>query len=665
MPLFDTLKQNKRAGSNSDGQLVAASSKRGIKKYASSVKSSGGASMRSLAQSVVSFYSVMTGSGPRVPKRRRADFSKLGVPEWYEENPPPPPFMPGTAAASPAPMFTGGTASTLYMSNEEDKPWLGLVLYSHVRPESTLPLYHNAAKVTGEVRVAIDSPMNIGSIDVWVVITAASSLDTFNLPLKSMTVNLWSRKKGDPRSSTGGLFKGKFPAGTFVFPFELPELPEDTLVKHPDDTKRRNQARVPLPPTYFVSNLIHFWGKVKYTAGVNVVRDGLGDINEEFDVEMQYLPLAKPLPRIKTSFPYLPTHEDWPFNRELLGGWTLTPFGGRGRLGQEFVEVEGMVIIPLSSATPHADYTPFKLGVQEPAVYTAGQLLEFSLLLWSHSPLALEALGQPGAIEVGFYKADIFAANVLDPRTSSRRNRYFNKLAVGRTWLADDGRPAAGAPVPTVRKVVIPAHGRAQKPPAPPAGSGSTQHHAKGAPSAHPLEMLTEEEDDNATLTGSTAALSLGEESKGGEEQDGGVDVQRAPSPAPSLEDLDAEDGAHAEDHFVRLDGEVRVPVCSHPSFRYTNMGREYVLYLLIKHPQYTQLSPKEAGLIVETPILYVLDRFAHLPPQADGPQDLAALPVTGTVIPVGPDSVRAPLSVGAYTEDRRPTNKFKRLGAN
>ncbi|KAJ7716998.1 hypothetical protein B0H16DRAFT_447995 [Mycena metata] len=450
-----------------------------------------------------------------------------------------------------------------------------------------------------------------------------------------MTVNLWNRKKGDPRSPAGGPFKGKFPAGTFVFPFELPELPQDTIVKHPDDTKHRNQARVPFPPTYFVSKTMSFWGKIKYTAGVNVVRDGLGDLDEEFDMEMQYLPLAKPLPRVKTPFPYLPTREDWPFNREVLGGWTLTPFGGRGRLGQEFVEVEGI------------------LGVQEPAVYTAGQLLEFSLLLWSTSALALEALGQPGAIEVGFYKADIFAANVLDPRTSSRTNRYFNKLATGRSWRTDDGQPTEGAPPPGLRRVVLPAHWAAHKPP-PIAGSGphQHQHHIPDALPAHKLEMLTEEEDESGTLAEST-------QSKEGGETIHVVNAHRV----PSLEDLDAADEGHEEDHFVRLDGEVRVPVCSHPSFRFTNMGREYVLHLLIKHPQYTQLSPKEAGLIAETPILYVLDRFAHLPPHARGAQDLATLPVTGTVIPVGSDAVRAPVSVGSYTEEPRPTNKFKRMG--
>ncbi|KAJ7716999.1 hypothetical protein B0H16DRAFT_447991 [Mycena metata] len=79
MPLFDILKSNKHAPTGADNQILAASSsKRSLKNYASSVKSSGGSSMRSMAQSMVSFYSAVTGSGPRVPKRRRPDFSKLG-----------------------------------------------------------------------------------------------------------------------------------------------------------------------------------------------------------------------------------------------------------------------------------------------------------------------------------------------------------------------------------------------------------------------------------------------------------------------------------------------------------------------------------------------------------------------------------------------------------
>jgi len=86
-----------------------------------------------------------------------------------------------------------------------------------------------------------------------------------------------------------------------------------------------------------------FSGNIKYTVGVNIVFDGFGGIDDEFDMQGQYLPLCKPLPRVKTPFPYIPTREDWPFSREVVGGWTLTPFGGRGRLGEEMVEVEGIV----------------------------------------------------------------------------------------------------------------------------------------------------------------------------------------------------------------------------------------------------------------------------------------------------------------------------------
>jgi hypothetical protein len=96
-----------------------------------------------------------------------------------------------------------------------------------------------------------------------------------------------------------------------------------------------------------------FSGNIKYTVGVNVAREGIAAIDEEFDMTVQYLPLSRPLPRSKTLFPYLPTREDWPFTREVVGGWTLTPFGGRGRLGEELVEVEGIVRTRLPDASHH------------------------------------------------------------------------------------------------------------------------------------------------------------------------------------------------------------------------------------------------------------------------------------------------------------------------
>ncbi|KAJ7785321.1 hypothetical protein DFH07DRAFT_7335 [Mycena maculata] len=49
------------------------------------------------------------------------------------------------------------------------------------------------------------------------------------------------------------------------------------------------------------------------------------------------------------------------------------------------------------------------------------------------------------------------------------------------------------------------------------------------------------------------------------------ADTEHAPSPTPSIE----EDKVPETGHFVRLDSEVRVPACSHPSFRYTHMARE------------------------------------------------------------------------------------------
>ncbi|KAJ7186659.1 hypothetical protein C8R46DRAFT_1057665 [Mycena filopes] len=689
--LRDVLKRNQQAPAGPSNQqksdttsilnrpLSLLSSKRSVKSYASSIKSSGGATIRSLAESMMSFYSMVTLGGTRVPKRRRPDFSTLGVPEWYAEDPPPPPLMPGTAPASPVPPFTRGIAGVLHDRNEGDKSWLGLVVYSHARPESVMPMYHNAAKVTGEVRLALEKKANIGSIDVWVTVVSDSVLDIFKPAIFAMTANVWNREKGHPKSPNGHALKGKFPKGTFVFPFEFPELPTDTVVIHPSDTKRRNQARVPMPPSYNISKVTGFSGNIKYVVGINITFDGFGGIDDEYDLQFQYLPLCKPLPRLKTPFPYLPTRDDWPYHREVIGGWTLTPFGGRGRLGEEMVEIEGI------------------LGVQEPAVYTAGKTIEFSLLLWSTNPLALEALGQPGAVEVAFCKSDTFAFNVLNPRTSSRKNRYLEQLATGRMWRTDDGRPADGAPPPEVKMVVLPEPSTKQ-----PAAASAGSYRVKGASSSRMKEIWVEGDEFDAVTVASgqiassssaaKTAVEVEEESEasGKATGDGGgsnSDAQeatvssafaadeatlagtetRAASPTPSDEDIDVDDHEGKVDHFVRLDGEVRIPVCSHPSFRYTNMGREYVVHLIINHPQYNHVSPNATGILAEFPVWYVLDRFGHLPPSATvgaGPQDLSKLPISGTAIPVGPDAVRLPLSIGAPTEEKRPTSKFTRYFA-
>ncbi|KAK7039678.1 hypothetical protein R3P38DRAFT_3468419 [Favolaschia claudopus] len=655
--LRDVLKKNQQGPGPSSSRLSSigtllgsTSSKRSVKSYAASVKSAGGATIRSLAESMLSFYSMITLGGTRVPKRRRPDFSTLGVPQWYAEDPPPAPLMPGTDVPSPIPaIYTSATAGVLHARNEGEKPWLGIVLYSHAHPNnSQRPIYHQAAQVQGEVRVLFKKPVKVGSIDIWLTVASDSVLDIFKPPMLGMTATLWNREKGHPKTPTGRPLEGKFPKGTFVFPFEFPELPTDTLVKHPSDTKIRNQARVPMPPSYFISKVTGFSGNISYVVGVNIVFDGIGGIDDEFDMPFQYMPLFKPLPQVKTLFPFIPTREDWPFKREVIGGWTLTPFGGRGRLGEEMVEVEGI------------------LGVQEPAVYTAGQTIEFSLLLWSTNPLALEALGQSAAIEVGLYKSDIFALDVMNPRTSTRKNRYLTKVAPGRTWRTDDGRPDDDAPEPEFHMVQLPdPPSPGSKPQLSPAAGGS--HRVKGAPSSRMKEMWVE--DDKTEMAESEKAVV-----QDGVEEPDNIDSKQKENQDSFAADSETLAGSERAphrptDHFVRLDGEVKVPVCSHPSFRYTHMGREYVVHLIISHPQYSHISPNATGLLAEFPIWYVVDRFSHLPPGvanagAGRPQDFSKLPVTGTTIAVGPDAVRAPVSVGVPTTEKRPTGKYTRYFA-
>lgn len=76
---------------------------------------------------------------------------------------------------------------------------------------------------------------------------------------------------------------------------------------------------------------------------MGVTRDSFGGIGEDMDMVLQYIPLTRGLPRPRKPFPFLTSREDWPFKRETVGGWVLSPFGGRGRIGAEIVEIEGIV----------------------------------------------------------------------------------------------------------------------------------------------------------------------------------------------------------------------------------------------------------------------------------------------------------------------------------
>lgn len=67
-------------------------------------------------------------------------------------------------------------------------------------------------------------------------------------------------------------------------------------------------------------------------------------MRESIDMPIFYLPRTRPIPRPSPGLPpLLPTREDWPYSREEIGGWTITPFGGRGRFDDEITEIEGLV----------------------------------------------------------------------------------------------------------------------------------------------------------------------------------------------------------------------------------------------------------------------------------------------------------------------------------
>ncbi|KAJ7201705.1 hypothetical protein GGX14DRAFT_464764, partial [Mycena pura] len=154
---------------------------------------------------------------------------------------------------------------------------------------------------------------------------------------------------------------------------------------------------------------------------------------------------------------------------------------------------------------------------------------------------------------------------------------------------------------------------------------------------------------DDATLAGDTVAPKDSNE----------------PPPSPTLS-LDGLDDEPEPERVVRLDGEVRVPACSHPSFRYASMAREYVLHLLIKHPQYSHISPNASGIIAEVPVWYVLNRFAGLAAgqTADADADYSALPLKGDAIPLVEGTVHLPPSMGHSTTQRRPTFRTQRVAA-
>lgn len=151
-------------------------------------------SVASTIKSISSFYSALTGNGPKIPKRRRPPILTFGAPTFYHSNPPPAELVIGVERVplnetSDLP-FTAAHATSLMEDNSrtqagqdgkdgdasDSEPWLSIVLFSHAssaRDNSgsvvdTQPVYHDQAEITGEVRMVLNKPKNIESIDVWV-----------------------------------------------------------------------------------------------------------------------------------------------------------------------------------------------------------------------------------------------------------------------------------------------------------------------------------------------------------------------------------------------------------------------------------------------------------------------------------------------------------------
>ncbi|GJE88825.1 hypothetical protein PsYK624_049120 [Phanerochaete sordida] len=609
-----------------DGLLAAA-----LRRSADAVslRSAGGLSVhsvRSLAESVTSFASGLLG-GRRVPKRRRPEVSRLGVPTWYNKDPPPPREAPGTETIELAGRpYTCAHAFPLKAvdAKEGEEPYCCLVLYSYADPSLSSAKYYDDTVVRGELRLFLPKPDSISSVSIWLIGRTESVFSVNEDPLVRYRVNLWDRRENQ------GPFGDKLPTNrTLVLPFEFPVFPQDIVLQKQDSS---NVTRVPLPPTFKYSQVGHFSGEVKYYFGINVKRSAMMSFDDSWNIPFFYYQVRQPIPRELTAFPFISDREDWPYNREEIGGWTITPFGGRGRFRGEVVEIEGL------------------LGVQAPEVYAPGQTVRWSVLLWSKHIPALEALADPAqpGLDAVLLRATLFGRDVLQPKNAARRNRNLQRLAQGRVWRADDGPPADDT-LPPLR--------------GPPRASGWASRGAAAEPAEVPVptspapaqkrprfqDVITAEEEGDDDDDGETVAAGEPEE-------------KRSPSPASSEEELPDFPDMAPQEATVRLDGDVRIPERLGPSFRHMWMGREYVLQVTFTHPEYQHISPSAPGIYAETPIWLVTGRpqLADAP-LGDAPLDdsyLQELPVVGNAIALGQDPLYADLTQGAYSSQERSSEQ-------
>ncbi|KIJ47183.1 hypothetical protein M422DRAFT_45790 [Sphaerobolus stellatus SS14] len=119
----------------------------------------------------------------------------------------------------------------------------------------------------------------------------------------------------------------------------------------------------------------------------------------------------------------------------------------------------------------------------------------------------------------------------------------------------------------------------------------------------------------------------------------------------------------HCGKDVVRLDGDVTVPIVLPPSFRYELIGREYLINILITHPNYLHESPAGKGIETELPLWIVTDPpSARSGGPAASPTQLGKLPIIGDPFNMGDLPKRAPSVTGKATDDGRPAIIGKRF---
>ncbi|CAE6395151.1 unnamed protein product [Rhizoctonia solani] len=355
------------------------------KSYAKSIRSV--ASVKTLAASLTSFYTKTVGpsGAARTPKRRRSPRSELGKPAFASKSPELR-LVDGVESCNDD-MVSG--VSTVRTQDER----VSLLVHHFGEPGERGVIFYGGTSVSGEVRLVASKPDPIESVEVWICLKSSCTFSEHEPNALELRATLY-RKPGD------------LSPGTYVFPFTFDPFPESVVVRQEEkkNVTGRPLARVSLPPSYNV-RAPHWMGRIEYEMGLVVKRRGLKP-NDYIELPLVYRPRhrLKPIPPIHVPFPLIPTREDWPFEREDIGGWSLTPFGGRGRWnGSENVEVEGL------------------LGIPCPAALIAGSKLRVTLLLWGTTSARL--LIQPDAVRIRLIRAHVMGLDALSPSSRAYTSR--------------------------------------------------------------------------------------------------------------------------------------------------------------------------------------------------------------------------------------------------